>query len=382
MIEDLLAIEADEKAIRRLHLIAGTGYGVIFAILFAFFTWGMDGWHLYVSHADMAWVKLGLGFPIAVLVFALVGFLSALSSSSIIAIVLWAITLFFMSIVSGHLPFDGISLYTWMVDNRLWGEAILPFGYSAEVRTTLAVIVNIFIGGAAGFIETVAVNWAWDRSKNGKRMSLASWFVLLVSLPLALLAAVIVNGLIYQPLRLPQEVVHQTIQAGLVGNVGEAKVMESSYRSIKPFVNNLSNSYETYFVGFSTETGTWFSAYVDVRFDNGFVMRCVTLGEKLAYCGDFSENMSEWLNEVIVGAREKTQPWQEKKMRTLAVPPNTKSWLDEHSGMMDLNYHWVWNEQYSGWFFVTVDFLNNYWMECRFHGTVPIVLDRCAGLGD
>ena len=382
MIEDLFKKEADEKEIRRLKMIAGTGYGVIFAILFALFAWGFDGWNLYVSHADMAWVKLGLGLPIAVIIFAVVGFLSSLPSSSIIAILLWAIALGFISIVSGHLPFEGVSLYTWLVENRLWGEVISPFGYAASVRTTLVIISNVVIGAAVGFLETVAVNWAWDRSIGGRKMSTGSWLVLLVSLPLAFLAAMAVNGFIYQPLRLPQHVVHDTIQVGLHGTATESERTESSYRSIKPFLGNLSEGYESYFVEFSTETGTWFSAYVDVRFDNGFVMRCVTLGKKLAYCGDFAESMSQWLDEIVTGSLNHTQPWEEEKWKSLAVPSNTVNWLYEHSDKMNSGYKWHWGDQYGGWFFVTIKFANGNQMECRFHGSVPIIMDRCTGLGE
>ena len=56
-----------------------------------------------------------------------------------------------------------------------------------------------------------------------------------------------------------------------------------------PYRENLSDEYETYFVSFSSETGTWYSAYIDVVFEDGYVLRCVTVGDRVVYCDDFSK---------------------------------------------------------------------------------------------
>lgn len=380
MIEEWLQKDLDEKAIYRLKIVSGTGYGIVFAVLFALLLWGHDGWVLTISHADMAWVKLLIGLPIAVVIFALAGFLSALSSSTVVAVVLWAVALGFMSVISSHLSFDGVNIFTWILDKRLWGEIILSFGYAAGVRTVLVIILNVAIGAAVGFLETVATQWAWDRSLGGKRMSLSSWVVLFGSLPLAFLAALTIDGFIYQPLRLPQHVVHRTIQSGLTGEIGSSDVLESSYRSVKPYLENLSDNYTSYFIKFSTESGTWFSAFVDVRFDNGFVMRCVTLGDKLAYCADFSKKVDQWVYQLVDAGLNETRLWEEDKMQSLLVPTDVEDWLHQHRSQMNSAYQWQFGEQYGSLFFVIVEFENGNRMVCRFHSATPVVVERCAVL--
>ena len=380
MLEEWLQKEIDEKAIHRLKLVAGIGYGIVFAVLFSLLLWGHDGWSLAASHANMAWLKLLIGLPIAIVIFGLVGFLSALSSSTVVAVVLWAITLGFMSVISSHLSFDGVNIFTWILDKRLWGEVLLSFGYAAGVRTVLVVILNVAVGAAVGFMETVATQWAWDRSIEGKRMSFGSWLVLLTSLPLAFLAASTIDGFIYQPLRLPQHVVHRTIQSALTGDVGNSEIMQSSYRSVKPFLDDLSDDYTSYFVKFSTETGTWFSAYVDVQFDNGFVMRCVTLGDKLAYCADFSEKVDKWIGQLVDAGLNETRLWEEEKMQSLVVSSDVEEWLHQHQSQMSSSYDWEFAEQFSSVFFVIVEFPNGSKMECRFRGATPVVVDRCIVL--
>jgi hypothetical protein len=201
--------------------------------------------------------------------------------------------------------------------------------------------------------------------------------VLFASLPLAFLAASTIDGFIYQPLRLPQHVVHRTIQSALTGEVGNSEIMQSSYRSIKPFLDYLSDDYTSYFVKFSTETGTWFSAYVDVRFDNDFVVRCVTLGDKLAYCADFSKKVDKWIGQLVDAGLNKTRLWEEEKMQSLVVPSDVEEWLHQNHPQMNSTYDWEFTEQYSSVFFVIVEFSDGSKMGCRFRGATPAVVDRC-----
>lgn len=368
----------DEVRTRKFIKTAGVWYGIIFGLLLVLFSWGFDGWILHTVSADMPWLKLLIGLPLTVAICGLTGFIAASSSATVISITSWMVACGLIAWVAGHIPFDGTNLAIWLVENRLWGEVIFPSGYSAAVRTTLLVIVSVLLGGVVGFLEGAATQLAWDRSTDDGKMSFGSWIMLSISLPLALILAFLMSGLINRPLRLPQETVGKLIRRTLAGDADIELNMGASYRSIKPYIDQITPDYESYFVAFSSETGTWFSAYIDTAFDNGFVMRCVTLGDTVAYCSDFSEEVRDWMDNLIHVGLDGEQHWLEKRGKKFDVTQEVLDWLEAHREQLSLNYDLTRKEQYGGWFYVDVKFDNGFRMVCRFRGAAPVIVDQCV----
>jgi len=368
----------NEQRNRKLMLTAGAGYGIIFGLSYALFTWGYDGSVLWLNSADMAWVKLALGLPIVVLLTGFVGFLAAYTSSLALGVILWVVVCGVLAYVAGHIPFDGVTLGVWILDQRLWGEVISPYGYSAAVRTTLIVFGSMIIGTMVGFVESISIQGAWDRATRDGRMSSGSWTVLLLCVPLALLMAVIINGFIYRPLRMPQQNVNELIQSSLSGEAENDENLQSSYRSIKPYLDQLSSDYVIHFVTFGSETGTWFSAYVDTVFKADFVLRCVTLGDTVAYCSDFSEQVDIWMDNLVRAGLYAEQPWLDDQARKLVVDPDVISWLTAHQDQLSENYDLQRDSQHGGWFFVKAKFDTGFKMTCRFHGAAPVTVNQCV----
>ncbi len=378
---DFTGTLGEDRQTRKLFHLAGTGYGVIFGLSFALFTWGYDAWVLAQNGGVLPGSKLVIGLPLALVIGGLAGWLAALSPTIVIPVVIWSVVAGLLAVISAHIPFEGGNLIIWFNDRRFWNEIIFTYNSAAATRTTLMVFISVILGTVVGYFQTVAMNWAWDQSSPDGRMTLGSWLILLIAAPVALLPALSVNGFMNRPLRYPQELVGESLQLALSGVQIEDLTAESQQvglRSLKPYIGQLSDGYETYFVAFSDETGTWYSAYVDVVFDNGFVLRCVTVGERVVYCDDFGKRLSGWVGELARAGLYEERPWLEAKVRRLDVTESVIDWLLAHRDLLSENYEVRWESQQSGWVYVHVRFDNGFEMFCRFRGVQPTVVDQCT----
>ena len=367
-----------EQRTRKLMLTAGAGYGMIFGFSFALFTWGYDAYMLAAYGAALPWVKLVFGLPLAVAIGGLVGWLAAYTPSMAVSIAVWAGFGALFGVIAGHIPFDGGNLMFWLLDRRLWGEVILDYGRSASVRTTLVILINSVIGIGVGFFENLAVQWAWDRSTPEGKMSLGSWSVLLVCLPLAVLSAVTINGFFNQPLRIPQQAVGKIVKQTLAGEFEVGEAVQSNYRSIAPYLELLTDQFESQFVKFQSATGTWDSAYVDIIFDNGFIMRCATVINRVIYCDNLSQRFTDWVGELVRAGLFGERPWLETDIKRLMVNESVVDWLGAHREQLSETYEWKRQGQYADWIYISVEFDTGFAMVCRFREASPVLLDQCV----
>ncbi len=108
MIEPLAA-PPRQKITRAVLLRAGAGYGLLFGLGFALLVWGYDGLVLSRSSTDIAWAKLLLGLPCALVIGGIVGTVGAWSSSLLLTTCLWAVA------------FGGIGWLAGIIDPRFAG---------------------------------------------------------------------------------------------------------------------------------------------------------------------------------------------------------------------------------------------------------------------
>jgi len=369
-------IQFHKQETRKLFVSAGTAYGLIFGLSFALLTWGYDGLLLASSAADLAWAKLFLGLPLAIAIGALTGRLAALSSSTAVFVTLWAMAGALLGIVAGHIPFDGGNLAAWLADRRLWGLGVFPYGHSAAVRTTLIVITGAGLGTAVGFVESLAVQWAWDRATPDDRMSGSSWAVLFVCIPLVLSLAAVVDGLVNHPVRIPQQKVGELIELAVAGAVEKAEARGLDYDAVKPFREMFSERYVVHLVEYDLEA--LYSAYADVTFDNGFVLRCATVGNTVVYCDDFSRKFAAWMDDLVHAGLYGEYRWLSARWQSLAVDDTVVAWLDAHSDQLSEAYEVNRTGQRGGWVFMSARFDTGFEMTCRFHGIGPVRVDQCV----
>lgn len=368
-----------ERSTRGLFTLSGALYGVFFGLGFAFFTWGLDTIALLSTNAALPWVRLALGLPLSVLICGLAGWFGAMFTSTVLTVLIWVVAVGLLSVVAGHIPFEGSNLILWLVDSRLSGETVFSFGSSAQLRTTWVVILNVLLGAFAGLIQSLAVQWAWDRGSPSGKLSWRSWVVLLVAVPVSFLPTLAVNGYINRPFRAPQEYVGRIVEMSLSGESLESnnELLQASFRSVKPYLQSFTDEYKSHFVSFGSETGSWHSAYVDVVFENGFAMRCVTSGEVVIYCDDFSKRLSGWVEDLIYAGLYGEQPWLEGKVKRLIVDESVVAWLEAHQEELSENYGMIWDPQTGGWNFVRISFDTGFEMVCRFRDAQPVLVDQC-----
>ncbi len=368
--------EPRERETRKLLISAGTVYGILFGLGFALFTWGYDGALLASNAADAAWTKLALGLPLTIIIGGLAGRIAASIPLTSVSVLLWAAVGWLFGVIAGHIPFDGGNLAAWLSDRRLWGAPILAYGHAAAVRTTLVVLINIAIGAAVGAVEGTAIQWAWDWATPEGKISRGSLVVLLVSLPMALFMAMPADGFIDKPLRAPQQRVGHVIHLAVTG-APVPEIWASSYRSIEPFRESLSAQYVTYFVGFSSYSETWYSAYVDAVFDNGLTLRCVTVGKQVVYCQDLSQKLAGWMDDLVRAGLYDERPWLDEQTQHLAVDDIVLAWLADHQAQLGETYQLSRAGQRGGWLFMSARFDSGFEMVCRFRGTSPVTVDQC-----
>lgn len=364
-----------EQHTRKLLISAGTWFGLIFGFSFALFAWGFDAALLSSSSVTLAWTKLLLGLPLTVIIGGLVGRLVARSSSVGIFVIAWAAVGWLFCMLAGHIPFDGNNLAIWFLEPRLRGEIIYAYSNSAEVRTNLAIVAVIIIGAFTGLIDSYAVNWSWDRVKPDGRLGSASFLALMVSIPMAFLMALPIEYLINQPIRkhvlVTSELIKQT-------RAGQLDASSSNYRTISPFIDMLSDEYSVHFVAFGGDESSWYSAYVDVVFDDGFLLRCATSGDNVIYCNDFTAKFDDWMNDLIQAGISGERPWLDEKVQHLAVDAPVIAWLESYASQMSETYEIDMDYQQNGWIFMSAQFDSDFNMACRFHDATPIVVDQCV----
>ena len=368
-------IQSDAKSTRKFFLRTGTLYGLFLGLGFALFTWGYDALRLASSSANLPWAKLLWGLPLAVISGGLVGRLAAHSASAGISAALWAAAGALWGVLAGHIPFDGGNLAAWLTDRRLWGAVIFPYCHSAEVRTVLVVIISAFLGLIVGFVQSQAQEWVWDRATPEGRISPESWVVLCLCISLALPLAGTVEGLLNRPLRRPQQQVAELIELSLAGAQDAAEAQGVAYRAAAPFRADFSEQYVTHLVKYDPET--LYSAYVDVAFDNGFVLRCATVGKRVVYCDDFSKKFAGWMDDLIHAGLTGEYRWLDAPVRRLLVDDAVTAWLTEHHGQLEGSYEVSRTGQQGGWVLMAARFDSGFEMQCRFRGAAPIRVDQC-----
>ncbi len=364
------------RALRRSFFSAGTAYGLLFGLLFALVTWGYDGLLLQRSGADMPWAKLTLGLPLSALAGILMGFLGALVDRAWFSALLGGGVGCFLSLLAGHLPYEGASRVIGWTSPLFAGLPIFPFGPSAVARMDMTLLAGIVIGALVGALQSWAVDRAWDYSTPGRHMSLRSWLVLTISVPLFLPLALVVEFAIDQPVRHPQTLVNTLVQLVAAGDKEGLARRELNDRPLRPFLTMLSPNVTTYLVDYDLEA--LYDASVDVVMDNGLALRCSIGGQMVYSCTDLSSSYSAWMDNLVNAGRTGEQRWLDGKVRTQDVRPDVVAWLLAHADQLQGSYQVRRVAQRGGWLFLSARFESGFEMVCRMSGARPEVVDWCG----
>jgi len=378
------ATSLDERTARRRFRWAGLGCGLLCGLGYALATWGYDAWALARSGADLPWPKLEIGLPILLLLGALSGALVARSARAGAWVGVGLAGGALAGLVAGPMPFAGSNLATWIAEPRLRGVNVYPLDPSGAARTLFVVIATACMGAAIGLVCHVVVERVLRLAGQPDRRSRWAWAVLLLCLPLGLLPGLIGDQVINRPLRLGPQAVATAISAGRGGDRSSGNV--SPYQDLFPGPAG----YILHLVDYDREPPA--QATVDVAFDeasgstaggdSGPVVRCQTSGNELVGCASISSQFEAWMGALVQRARQGEQgTGLEPLPGQVSVGEDTLGWLASQREYLSDTYAVSWDAQRGGWVIVSARFDTGYVLTCYFHGSAPVVVDRCTGGG-
>jgi len=352
---------------RRVALVAGTGYGLIYALAFGLTAWGYDTLVLARIHAELAWVKLAVGLPILLLIGAVAGHLAGRKGRAGIWIAVWSLCAALMALLVGAMPFLGYNVAIWAGKPRARFVNVYPMHDAESVRMVFVAAITGFMGTVAGLVAHLLLEKAWDLSSAGGRMSLRSWAVLLLGVPIAVLPGMACDNIVNSELRARQRVVYDIISTG--PDEG------GTHGNVDPYRGQFSSNYTLHLVSYDLEGQ---KEVVDVAFDNGFAVRCTVLGLGLAGCPPVSPRFEAWMDALIQDALEGGQGTRLREYADrLSVGVDTLEWLARQDRRISENYEIIKEAQHGGWVIMSARFDTRYLLTCHFLGDAPVVLQRC-----
>jgi len=366
----------NERDTRKRFLSAGTMYGLVFGLSFALLTWGYDALLLSSHSVALAWNKLLLGMPLAIIIASLTGRFAVASSSMVVSTALWATAGALMGMVAGHVPFDGGNLAAWLADRELWGLVIFPYGSSAATRTALVTVIGAGMGAAAGIVERLVVGWIWDQITPSGKIGGRAWLALLACTPLTLPIFWATDDLVNQPLRALQQTTDEIVTLVLAGTDEEAESSGLNYFSVARHRERLSDQYTVHLVEYDLDT--YYTGLADIAFDNGFSLRCLTTAGQVGYCSPISDTYQDWMNELVRAGLYGERAWLNGDDPSLVVDEAVITWLNNHSDQLGETFASTRSSQHGAWIFMSARFDTGFEIECRFRGTTPVAVDQCA----
>ncbi len=377
MIEKLASPLPRQEVAHTVLLRAGAGYGLLFGLGFALFVWGYDALMLSRASVDMAWAKLLLGLPCLLVIGGIAGLLGALTSSTLFTIGVWAIALGGIGWLAGHVPFTGISWLAGILDARFAGLTPWPYTENNALRTLLVMIAYTVYGFGVGYMETLAVEWAWDRTTPAGRMKLSAWAVLLVAWLVALPPVFILDYLVMADIRTPPVRVADLVETYLEGGEAAVSATGQNIAEAQRHGARFTPEYTVYFSGFDPTDKTFYTGYSDLVFDTGFALRCTVMTNRVTFCDDFSQKLDVRVGQMVQAGKTGTSPWLEDRMKTFNVTEEVVAWLQTHRAKLSDAYHVTITAQKGHWIYVTAQFDTGAAMTCRFSGNTIVTVDQC-----
>lgn len=358
--------------------VAGAGYGVFFGLGLALYVWGYDGLVLSRASADFAWGLLMLGLPCALLIGGVTGYLGILLPGVGWTALLWTASLGLLTWIAGHMPFEGFDFITGVIDSRFAGLTLRPYLEANQARTILALIPNILLGFALGYLETRAADAAWDYTDARGRMGLRSWSALALGLLVAIVPAVIIHVLIMQPIRAPQLRVARLVATTLQGGVEAVEATGQNRIEAKNYGQRFTPHYTVQFAEFATITEDLYTSYVTVAFDSGFALQCVVMGERVTFCEDLTKKFETRIGDMVHAGLTGEQRWRDDPTKTFVVESAVVEWLRDQQERLSERYTITRTERKGPVTLIEVQFDTGFTTICRFSGAAVSHVVTCS----
>jgi hypothetical protein len=230
-------LSTDRKDVLRAKRAYGIWYGASLGFLFAFFTWGLDAYHLSQINSLHPWLKFAAGALLCTAAGGLTGWLAARQDKPIIALPIWIVYGFFLAWLVVTLPTVIFPRLLALLEPEV--QQYLHYAYYPEFATRIGVAFAwiIMFVAIAGLLQLPLSEGAvFSTSFLGKIAPI------LVGLVLVGIAGTIVDGLNNELLRTPVEELNASIQFAVdhqgqqVDKTESRRFRQASLRSVKDLI--------------------------------------------------------------------------------------------------------------------------------------------------
>jgi hypothetical protein len=347
--------------------LAGALYGLLFALGFSAAFWGYNSWRLAEASAARPWDELSLGLALALPLGLLAGLVAIWTDRALVRGAIWLAAGLAMIWLAGHIQYEGLS---WLLDARdryPTGRLMYPFTGAAAEATGLTMFFGTGLALAAGLLEAGAAEHAWLNAWRERYLgpsSLAS--LALRALPFALAAGLLSDVLIHVPLR--SEVLDTARAIGLARDPA-VRLRDEGLSFLERYRERLRTPYRIYRVTNASETVS--STALDVRFADGFLMRCEYANQVIVHCTALDSDLAVWARDLATLGHLTCAGCQ------VRVEPEVRRWLhgtrSAHGPLQTVSF----DAHQGGWLYMRLRFAGGAVVDCRFRGSRPIVVDLC-----
>jgi len=360
---------------RRLSLRLGLRNGLLIGLALALGAWVPDAILLSTSHVRLLYPSLLLGCLALLLLGGLGGWLAAWPGSAFASVLIWLLVAGLMTLVIGHLPYEGRSLAVWLADRRSWGLPIYSFSPPAQEGIVIAGFFIVLLLVILGLLQNYRLENVGSEIEANGRMSGHAWFLLVLPLPLVFGVGLIANNLVNSPLRVAQQLVHEAIRTGRTypGDLFELSLARGvNYNAISGVRDQMSASYSLS-IG-SVDLGAADTLFVVAHFDNGAWINCRVVADQLSFCYDASPPYQQGFLALLTTG-ETPQDCPECAIK---VNDEQRAWLLARSENFAGSPRLILLAQWGSYVLMRAESPGSgYAAECLFQGISPVRLERC-----
>lgn len=347
--------------------------GAMIGLTLGIGTWGVEvvrllplpmPWRLAPAISGM-FLFLGLGLG--------VGWLTARFNKGGLTLMLWLVVTALMSIIAGHIPFEGRTLITWIVAPRFWGLPVYPYQGAGWAALVVAGFLNLVLLGVLALLQDYRLEQIQNEMNSKQQLSGRAWFHLLLPMPLIMAINLVTNATISQQVWQGPQLVHQAIQTGRTyqGDLFQLGLQDGlNYNAIVGVRDQMSDQYTLLLGEINPANNT---TIIVAHFDNGAWINCRILAQHLNFCYDAAPPFISEVAAAIAG-----QPPADCAGCAFRDADNWREWLHERQAMLGDRPAITRLAQQGKYVFMHIQSSHSGdAIICRFSGLAPAHLEHC-----
>lgn len=357
---------------------AGWRFGFTFGALVVLIAYVWDAAQLLVVHNEYWWVKFVLSLVTILALSILAGGIGGYVNW-LLKLPVWML----FGVAAGwcaiNIPFGGARLLLQNFDPSLQLVEFLPIPAAAADSFGMLATLGACFGIVIGLLQTVLVNWAWERSTEDYKITLGGWAMFLLILPIAFGYSILLDGAANMPLRAPQQLVHSIVQSGLNDAPGQDQDQMELHRALiyvtgQTWRKTLTPEYTMRLA--ASEPTYAGESYVDVTFSNGTNLRCrvTTYGEFAGACFDLTGEYSRYISEFIPRGSFRCGDCQAR------VTQQALEWRGQNARPLTDTDRIQLNHGAGSSIVVRVQSATDNSFECLIWGVNPIIVEQCKNI--